>query len=311
MLCGKFVKFCFMAACISSGLLYGMVAVDSKIEFEEQLRRTKDLVVQERPDWLTETHAAVVLGFPDVLRHLLQITGTELKNKSGATPLHFAAEGKVEAVLILLDHNANVEARTDGNQLTPLHFAVMAGNGEVVMALLKARAPVNAMAPSGTPLILACEQEILNLDIIKALLRFEADVNLPDSDGLLPLDRALLGWRGYCSAENDEIDAMNGFYRPLIMGSLVELLLEKGAQFHGYMNNPEFNEVTLWHILARHDNNIELLRLLLPHSREHLNVQLNGQTPLDIAMEKENSRVATLLRQFGACSSKESVAPLN
>ena len=305
MLCGKFAKFSFMAACISSGLLHGMVAVDSKIDFQEQLRQTQEFV-QERPELGTETHAAAALGFPDVLRSLLPTTGTEQKNIRGYTPLHSAVmAGKEEAVLALIVHNANLGARVTENDLTPLHFAILAGNKGVVKALLEAGAPVDAMAPIGTPLILACEQEFLNLEIIELLLDAGANVNLPDSDGLMPLDRAIFAYREYCSNSEDEInaeadqedlikrgnDCINGFARPLIVRSLVALLLERGARFHGYMNNPEFNEVTLWHFLVRDDKNIELLRLLLSRSREHLTVQLEGKTPLDIAMSENNSEL--------------------
>lgn len=67
--------------------------------------------------------------------------------QAGFTPLHMAAiHGNVEVMQLLLDHQADVNARNKVYKWTPLHMAVKDEQKEAVVALLAAKADVNATA---------------------------------------------------------------------------------------------------------------------------------------------------------------------
>ncbi len=61
-------------------------------------------------------------------------------NKTGWTPLHYAASGaKAQVISILLDHSAYIDAESP-NDSTPLMMAAMYGNADCVKLLLEAGA---------------------------------------------------------------------------------------------------------------------------------------------------------------------------
>ncbi|MFD2369173.1 ankyrin repeat domain-containing protein [Brevibacillus sp. GCM10020057] len=79
---------------------------------------------------------------------------------------------------------------------------------------------------------------------------------------------------------------------------VIRLLLERGADPNAFDSNGH----TCLHAAAFHDEHIEIIRLLLAHGA-HVNepAQNEGrQTPLALAVEKGNSRIAAFLRENGA-----------
>ena len=82
--------------------------------------------------------------------------------KGPTTPLHrAAADGEPEAVTLLLDGGAEIEARNE-NGGTPLHVAVENNEPEVVALLLDRGAPPDALADGGfAPLYYAEKNELL------------------------------------------------------------------------------------------------------------------------------------------------------
>jgi ankyrin repeat protein len=93
-----------------------------------------------------------------------------VRNKSGATPLHTAAlGGDSEVVKLLLDHGAEINARDQESGATPLSYAASLGRGEVVELLLARGADLTLRNTRGqTPLDLAEEN---NQKEISDLLR--------------------------------------------------------------------------------------------------------------------------------------------
>ena len=76
----------------------------------------------------------------------------EAKTDGGSTPLHQAViNEKPSVVAVLLDHGADVEAKTDGR--TPLQSAAFFGKPSVVAVLLDHGADIEAKTDGGwTPL---------------------------------------------------------------------------------------------------------------------------------------------------------------
>ncbi|XP_020288060.1 ankyrin-1-like, partial [Pseudomyrmex gracilis] len=141
---------------------------------------------------------------------LLLTSGCKVNNytkKSYNTPLHFAViNGDIEIVKMLLDRSANINI---GNQFgrTPLHNAMENKKIEIAELLLDYGATVNASDSFGvTPLCLAVRQR--HVDGVKMLLDRSANVNTQTQwSGTTPLHDAM---------ENKQIE-------------IAELLLNHGA----------------------------------------------------------------------------------
>jgi len=81
---------------------------------------------------------AAFKGYKDLVRKLIARDADV--NKTGWTPLHYAATGgHVEIILMLLDENAYIDAESP-NKSTPLMMAAMYGSTAAVRALLDAGA---------------------------------------------------------------------------------------------------------------------------------------------------------------------------
>jgi len=81
---------------------------------------------------------ACIRGQADVARRLIA-RGADV-NKTGWTPLHYAASsGQIEIIRMLLDQNAYIDAESP-NGTTPLMMAAMYGTAEAVKLLLDAGA---------------------------------------------------------------------------------------------------------------------------------------------------------------------------
>ena len=218
----------------------------------------QNIIAKSKGTW-TEAHAAAYYGFDNVLLEALNSTNPNVSDNDGVTPLHMAIErGNLSAARTLIQHGAQVDACTSQTRLTPLHLAVESGNKAAVELLLAAQAPIDAISVSGTPLILACEQESLNLDIIYRLLAHETDPNLrnPISEHAA-LDRLVLtlvpNYSGsdYLPSDvrndvdfsnNDPVDRPSDIaqriQRPKIAKLVIELLLAHGARFNEYVTAP-------------------------------------------------------------------------
>ncbi|XP_035658155.1 death-associated protein kinase 1-like [Branchiostoma floridae] len=107
----------------------------------------------------------------------------------GGTALHEASgNGNTEIVKLLLQHDADVEAR-DSYGRTALHVACITGNTEIVKLLLQHDADVEARDNYGwTALHVASMAG--NTEIVKLLFQHDADVEARDNDGRKPMDVA-------------------------------------------------------------------------------------------------------------------------
>src|SRR6516165_10602386 len=112
------------------------------------------------PGWMgaTPLHSAAERGLPGVARALIRRGANVHARRPDRedTPLHFAANADVAAVLI--EHGAEVEA-LDWSGRTPLHWAAQFGRADVADHLMRAGAGVDRPASDGaTPLHWAAQE---------------------------------------------------------------------------------------------------------------------------------------------------------
>ena len=95
----------------------------------------------------------------------------------GNTPLHWAAfKNEVECVKLLLEYNADANARAHPSGWTPLHDAAYSNSSESIILLVQSGAQVDARANSGaTPLCFAAQEDAA--DAARLLLERGADLS--------------------------------------------------------------------------------------------------------------------------------------
>jgi ankyrin repeat protein len=104
-----------------------------------------------------------------------------------------AKEGHAEAVSLLLEHSADVNAK-DGTGKAPLIWAAFQGHADIVKLLLDHGADVdsvdesNSAAAGNTALHFACLKD--HIEVVKVLLDHGAQVNLQNCAEYTPLSLA-------------------------------------------------------------------------------------------------------------------------
>ncbi len=135
--------------------------------------------IEGKNDADTPLQFAASLGHVQAMRVLLD-HGAEIEASGtlGYTPLHRAAyDGHTSAVTLLLKYRANPEGRNgvDGAACTPLHLAAMGGHTSVIQSLLASGADIEALDEHAySPLNLAIVME--QVSAIKLLLENGADL---------------------------------------------------------------------------------------------------------------------------------------
>ncbi len=138
----------------------GLSAVRAAVYAHKQ--EIADALLEAKPE--LDIFDAAAVGDVDRLNELLDEDADLVKaySEDGYTPLHFAAYfSRGPAVRLLLDRGADVGAVAKNDmEVQPLHSAVAAQAREVVAALLRAGADVNARQQGGiTPFMAAEEHE--------------------------------------------------------------------------------------------------------------------------------------------------------
>jgi ankyrin repeat protein len=154
-------------------------------------RPTMEAILAADPE--IDVFEAAALGRLDRLDALLLtepgVAGTY--SSDGFTPLHLAAFfGKAEAVRMLLDADAPVDAYTQNDLANqPLHAAAAGRNVEICRALLAAGADVGATQHGGfAPLHEAAQ--LGDDEMVELFLSAGADPTLAAEDGRTPADLA-------------------------------------------------------------------------------------------------------------------------
>ena len=196
----------------------------------------------------------------------------ESKDRSGRTPLSWAAENGREAVVkLLLEKGAELETKSSSN-LTPLLQAAENGHEAVVKLLLEKGAELETKDfSSQTPLSRAVENG--HEAVVKLLLEKGAELETKDFSSQTPLSRA----------------AKNGHE------AIVKLLLENGAELE---TKTSYGQTTL--SCAAANGREAMVKLLLEKGAELETKSSSDQTPLLQAAENGHEAVVKLLLEKGA-----------
>ncbi|KAF5652742.1 ankyrin repeat [Fusarium sp. NRRL 25303] len=163
-----------------------------------------DASVGDEDGW-TPLHFACSEGHTDVIDELLSHgADPKLTDNSGKNPLHLASrDGQEEAFNIIFKECPELLGKTTKAGMTPLHFAILYSNEQLVTACLKNSAAIDVKDNDGwTPLMtaVACKDKGSMdklIQLVKEGVESELSTHLdtPDNDGTTPLMVACkLGW---------------------------------------------------------------------------------------------------------------------
>jgi len=163
-----------------------------------QLAEVEDLLAQGAPvnsrelfGGGTALHEATENGHEDVVLCLLQHGArADECDYAGFRPLHVACDcGCIEAVRVLLDNGAALDARSRHCLYQPLHLACLNGHEDVARLLLERGADLRASNSHGSePLHVAAYEG--HLAVVQLLLQKGADVHALDHNRQRPVDFA-------------------------------------------------------------------------------------------------------------------------
>ncbi len=245
---------------------------------------------------------AAQIGNLRVVKRFVEL-GLDIESFSsnGTTPLVAAAKnGRLEIVEFLLELGADVNS-PDRDYQTPLMAAASKGQAKVVKILLKWGAKIE-LRDKGQFAGTALHQAVLALGIgiaisrvvdgewvtedkgnpiecIRLLIDAGADVNAKRSDGGIPL----------VSAAGE--------------AEVVRMLIDAGADVDAVDRSHRCTALHWASYMV--DGDIETVRCLLEAGAHPSPVDKEGQTPLDIARERDLSEIAKLLEKAGGVLGKE------
>ncbi|XP_020297141.1 uncharacterized protein LOC109861755 isoform X3 [Pseudomyrmex gracilis] len=208
-----------------------------------------------------------------------------------------------QVIKLLLTNGSKVNGNTDKFDNTPLHFAVLNGDIEIVKMLLDRRANVNATTWQGTtPLHYAIENK--KIEIAELLLNHGANVNASTKNGItfhsaaekryLQIDEHLVNHGIYINSTY--IYSFTPGNTPLFLAvkrghvDAVKMLMDRGSN----VNAETWNGTTLLHY-AIVTNEIKIAELLLNHGVNVNASTTSGNTPLYFAVKNRHVKGVTML----------------
>jgi ankyrin repeat protein len=179
--------------------------------------------------------------------------------------LHFAIKcEKIYAVRLLIATGASVNAML--HNVTPLHLAVMLKKRKFILEKIE---PVNS---ARTSLTLAANNEQVEVEIVRLLIKYGASVNAVIDDNVTPLHLAIY---------SGDV-------------GIAQLLIENGATVDALLDN----NVSPLHLAV--SKNIDMVKLLLDHGAPINAVTDHNVTPLHLAIVEGDMAIIQLLIDKGA-----------
>ncbi len=236
----------------------------------------------------------------------------------GYTPLQYAAmEGHKEIAQLLIFKGADVNAKVDfGEAETPLHKAASGGHKEIAQLLIAKGADVNAKNNiGGTPLDSAIASIASRSSELVDLLRNRgADSGAEHSIHIAAMTGNIIAVEKHLTdgvnANVKDINKMTPLHHAVSLGhrEIAELLIAKGAE----VNAKDKNGGTPLHIASSRGHK-GIAELLITSDAE-VNAMIfsgsymafyQGITPLDLAIGKNQTEIANLLRKHGGKTGAE------
>jgi len=156
---------------------------------EKIIKQGTNIDAVQNPNRQTLLHIAAGSGYAKAVKLLLDNNANiDARDLLGGTPLHRAVQnGHVDVAKILIEYGADIEARYAvryGVGATPLHFAISAKSNrkEVMSLLLSAGASVNVVDNMGSPLLYSAIH-VGHSDAVELLIKHGADVNFKNKVG--------------------------------------------------------------------------------------------------------------------------------
>jgi ankyrin repeat protein/peroxiredoxin len=246
-------------------------------------------------------HYAVLTNHPDVVEVLLDHNAdVQARYKTGQMPLHLAAArgyGRIAALLIA--HGADVNAR-DETGATPLSEAAWTGEAEMVRLLIsKGANPADVNPETGmTPLHAAASRGYK--EVARALIEAGARADIRDKNGATPLYLALQFQR------MDVVDILvrdpqGNLPKPQaldVKAALRDEVLRGQTNVVAMLldHMPPLGSTTLLHDAAL-KGHVDVLELLLAHGADVNSLNAQGATALhDAALAGQRSAAEALLK---------------
>ena len=249
--------------------------------------------------------------------------------RGGATPLMYAAAfGSIEAMTLLLDKGANVNAANSGGA-TALMWSVT--DIDKVRLLLARGANVKAVSERGRTALFLAARSDRSAEIVKLMVAAGADVRAVDGAKMTVLSSAAAGndtetIRIIAAAAAADVNAPDfAGFTPLIHAAgnrnvdAVRLLLAKGADVNARMGDGSFQKVKAGAIAlgnftaltaAAASGSRELLSALLDAGAKVDVPDVRGMTPLMLAVanDRQDIDAIRLLLARGADVNAKSLA---
>ena len=252
----------------------------------------EDHTMPRHPPRLTPLYYVAALGHLCLAHRLILECSQDLdvKDDKGCTPLHIAVlAGKEEVSQLLIEHSVDLNIE-DINHRAPLHMAAYRALPKATRMLLERGGPLKARLNardknSWMPLHLASARGYSGIAAL--LLKFGAEVDAQDEDGMTPLHLASQDRHHFLSSEEDYQNT-----------ETAQQLLEHGASAHVRNKNGQ----TPLHLASRRDL-FSIVALLLKFGADVDAQDNDAMTPLQLGLQglsSYGSKTAQLLLEHGA-----------
>jgi ankyrin repeat protein len=230
----------------------------------------------------------------------------DAKGTTGCTALHFAVRGNhLDTIRLLIEKGADLNVR-DKEGASPLDDAAWRGSLDTVAILLAHGARLNESdtRTGATPINEAAF--LGNTPVVRYLLQFHPDLEIPDKRGYTPLDNAIR-----MGKEDSAVLLLEGEPKdrqtPQFFGKtmvpairkdeslLLEALLRHGAPANGLLPSG----ATPLDVAAS-AGSIKVVRVLLDNNADPNISSKNGATPLEDASLKGLDSIVGMLLDHGA-----------